>query len=66
MIMQSAFFKLAKVIPLDEAVGYMKDQIKKAYGKKGDKLVNMNNAAVDAGIEKLVKIRCSDFLGRGT
>ncbi len=56
MIMQSAFFNLAKVIPLDEAVGYMKDQIKKAYGKKGDKLVNMNNASVDAGIDKLVKI----------
>lgn len=56
MVMQSAFFKLAKVIPLDEAVGYMKDQIKKTYGKKGDKLVNMNNAAVDAGIEKMIKI----------
>jgi len=56
MIMQSAFFNLAKVIPLDEAVGYMKDQIQKAYGLKGEKLVNMNNASVDAGIEKLVKI----------
>ncbi len=56
MVMQSAFFKLANVIPLEEAVGYMKDQIKKAYGKKGDKLVNMNNAAVDAGIEKMVQI----------
>ncbi|HEX3030658.1 MAG TPA: pyruvate:ferredoxin (flavodoxin) oxidoreductase, partial [Bacillota bacterium] len=56
MIMQSAFFNLAKVIPLEEAVGYMKDQIKKAYSKKGDKIVNMNNAAVDAGIGKLVKI----------
>lgn len=56
MIMQSAFFNLAKVIPLDEAVGYMKDQIKRAYSKKGDKVVNMNNAAVDAGIGKLVKI----------
>lgn len=56
MIMQSAFFNLAKVIPLDEAVGYMKDQIEKAYSKKGDKVVSMNNAAVDAGIGKLVKI----------
>jgi len=61
MVMQSAFFKLAKVIPLEEAVGYMKDQIKKTYGKKGDKLVNMNNAAVDAGIEKLVKIDVPAF-----
>jgi pyruvate-ferredoxin/flavodoxin oxidoreductase len=56
MIMQAAFFKLARVIPIDEAVGYMKDQIMKAYGKKGDKVVNMNNAAVDAGISNLVKI----------
>lgn len=56
MIMQSAFFKLARVIPIDEAVGYMKNAIKKAYGKKGDKVVNMNNASVDAGIQNLVKI----------
>lgn len=56
MIMQSAFFKLAKVIPIEEAVDYMKAQIKKAYSKKGDKVVNMNNAAVDAGIDKLVRI----------
>lgn len=56
MIMQAAFFKLSRVIPIDEAVGYMKDQIMKAYGKKGDKVVNMNNAAVDAGIGNLVKI----------
>jgi pyruvate-ferredoxin/flavodoxin oxidoreductase len=56
MIMQSAFFTLSKVIPIDEAVGYMKDQIKKAYGRKGEKVVNMNNSAVDAGINNLVKI----------
>lgn len=56
MIMQAAFFKLARVIAIDEAVGYMKDQIKKTYGKKGDKIVNMNNGAVDAGIGNLVKI----------
>ncbi len=56
MIMQSAFFNLAKVIPSDEAVGYMKGAIQKAYGKKGDKIVSMNNAAVDAGIHNVVKI----------
>jgi pyruvate-ferredoxin/flavodoxin oxidoreductase len=56
MIMQSAFFKLAEVIPMEEAVGYLKDSIKKAYGKKGDKIVNMNNEAVDKGIDALVKI----------
>ena len=56
MIMQSAFFNLAKVIPVEEAVGYMKDQVEKAYGLKGDKIVNMNNASIDAGIDNLVKI----------
>jgi len=56
MIMQAAFFKLSRVIAIDEAVGYMKAQIQKAYGKKGDKVVNMNNGAVDAGIGNLVKI----------
>lgn len=56
MIMQSAFFKLAKVIPLDDAVQYMKEAIKKTYGKKGDKIVNMNYEAVDKGIGALQKI----------
>jgi len=56
MIMQSAFFNLAKVIPSDEAVGYMKGAIQKAYGKKGDKIVSMNNASVDVGIHNVVKI----------
>jgi len=57
MIMQAAFFKLAKVIPLDDAVKYMKEAIKKTYGKKGEKIVNMNYRAVDKGIESLKKIK---------
>ncbi|MEN6315049.1 MAG: pyruvate:ferredoxin (flavodoxin) oxidoreductase [Clostridiaceae bacterium] len=56
MIMQSAFFKLAKIIPLDDAVKYMKDAILQTYGKKGEKIVNMNYLAVDKGIEALRKI----------
>ena len=56
MICQSAFFKLADIIPVEDAVGYLKDSIKKTYGKKGDKVVNMNYAAVDKGIDALVKI----------
>jgi len=56
MIMQSAFFKLADVIPVDEAVGYMNAAIVKSYGKKGDAVVNMNKAAVEKGITGLVKI----------
>ncbi|KJS16981.1 MAG: pyruvate-flavodoxin oxidoreductase [Peptococcaceae bacterium BRH_c4b] len=56
MIMQSAFFKLANVIPINEAVGYLKDSIKKAYGKKGENIVNMNYASVDKGLTELVKV----------
>ena len=56
MIMQSAFFKLADVIPLDDAVKYLKDSIYKSYGRKGDKIVALNNQAVDLGIEKLAKV----------
>lgn len=56
MVMQAAFFKLAEVIPLEEAVSKLKDAIVKAYGKKGEKIVAMNHKAVDQGIEALVKI----------
>ena len=56
MIMQSAFFKLAEIIPQEEATEYLKASIKKAYGKKGDKVVNMNYEAVEAGMNSLVKI----------
>ena len=53
MIMQSAFFKLADVIPVEEATGYLKDSIVKSYGKKGESIVNMNYEAVDRGIANL-------------
>jgi pyruvate-ferredoxin/flavodoxin oxidoreductase len=55
-ILQSAFFKLAKIISIEEAVKHMKDAILKSYGNKGDKVVNMNYKAVDFGIEKLKKV----------
>ncbi|MDR0466726.1 MAG: pyruvate:ferredoxin (flavodoxin) oxidoreductase, partial [Deltaproteobacteria bacterium] len=57
MIMQTAFFKLAKVIPFDEAAAMLKDSIKHAYGSKGDKVVNMNIAAVDKALEALVEVK---------
>jgi pyruvate:ferredoxin (flavodoxin) oxidoreductase, homodimeric len=60
MIMQAAFFKLANVIPIDDAVKYLKESIQKTYGKKGEKIVEMNNTAVDKGIESLVKISVPD------
>ncbi|BAF59550.1 MAG: pyruvate:ferredoxin (flavodoxin) oxidoreductase [Pelotomaculum sp.] len=56
MIMQSAFFKLANVIPVEDAVEELKRTIKKTYGKKGEKIVNMNFAAVDKGVDALIKI----------
>ncbi|WP_353894545.1 pyruvate:ferredoxin (flavodoxin) oxidoreductase [Proteinivorax hydrogeniformans] len=56
MIMQAAFFKLAEVIPLEDAVKYLKDAISDVYGKKGEKIVSMNHKAVDAGIEKLRRV----------
>jgi pyruvate-ferredoxin/flavodoxin oxidoreductase len=56
MIMQAAFFKLANVIPVDEAIGYLKNSVVKAYGKKGQNIVDMNNAAIDRGVDSLVKV----------
>ena len=53
MVMQSAFFKIANIIPIDTAVNYLKDAIVKSYGKKGQNIVDMNNGAVDKGIEAL-------------
>ncbi|MGW8188021.1 MAG: pyruvate:ferredoxin (flavodoxin) oxidoreductase, partial [Desulfobacterales bacterium] len=57
MIMQTAFFKLANVIPVDDALGYLKDQIQKLFGKKSQKIVDMNYAAVDKTLEHLVEIK---------
>jgi pyruvate-ferredoxin/flavodoxin oxidoreductase len=56
MIMQSAFFKLAKVIPVEQAVELLKKSVEKTYGKKGQKIVEMNNTAIDKGIDALVKV----------
>ncbi len=56
MIMQAAFFKLANVVPVEDAVQYLKDSIVKTYGKKGQNIIDMNWKAVDAGIEALVKV----------
>lgn len=55
-IMQSAFFKLVNIIPFDDAQKYMKDFAKKSYGKKGDKVVEMNYQAIDQGAGNLVKV----------
>jgi pyruvate-ferredoxin/flavodoxin oxidoreductase len=56
MVMQAVFFNLANVIPVDQALAYLKDSIEKMYGKKGQEIVEMNQAAVDKAIEALVQV----------
>ncbi|PRR75402.1 pyruvate:ferredoxin (flavodoxin) oxidoreductase [Clostridium thermopalmarium] len=56
MIMQAGFFKLSNVIPVEDAIKYLKDAVVASYGKKGQDIVDMNHAAIDKGIEALVKI----------
>ena len=51
MIMQTVFFKLSSVLPVDEAVTHLKKAIEKAYGKKGEKVVQMNYDGVDAALD---------------
>ena len=56
-ILQSAFFKLAGVMPIEDAVRYMKEAAKKSYGKKGDAVVEMNYKAIDAGLDALHEVQ---------
>ena len=55
-ILQSAFFKIADIIPAEEAKTLMKEAAKKSYSKKGQAIVDMNYAAIDAGMENLKKV----------
>ncbi len=55
-ICQAAFFKLAQVIPVDDAIKYMKKAIDKSYGNKGEEIVKMNYAAVDAGVDAIREV----------
>ncbi len=57
MIMQTVFFKLSNVLPIDEAIQYLKDAIAKTYGKKGQSVIQMNWKAVDASLQGLHEIR---------
>ena len=61
LILQAAFFKLADVMPVDDAVRYMKEAAQKTYAKKGEKVVAMNQAAVDAGINSPIKVNVPAF-----
>ena len=55
-VLQSAFFSLAKIIDVDDAIKYMKDAAFKSYGSRGDEVVKMNNDAIDRGSDAFVKI----------
>ena len=55
-ILQSAFFKLANIMPKEDAIRYMKEAAKKSYSKKGEAVVEMNYKAIDAGADALHKV----------
>ena len=55
-VLQSAFFKLANIIPIEDAIKYMKDAATASYSKKGDAIVKMNHDAIDAGCNQVVEI----------
>lgn len=55
-VLQSAFFKLAAIIPEEEAIDLMKKAAKATYGRKGDKIVQMNYDAIDAGAKQVVEV----------
>jgi pyruvate-ferredoxin/flavodoxin oxidoreductase len=57
MIMQTAFFKLANVLPVEEAVSLLKNEIVNMFGKKGEMIVKMNHDAVDKTLDNLVEIK---------
>lgn len=57
MVMQAAFFKLANVIPVDQALGFLKGSVETLYGRKGQYIVAMNVSAIDQGATALQEIR---------
>jgi pyruvate-ferredoxin/flavodoxin oxidoreductase len=57
MVMQTVFFKLSNVIPIDQAIQYLKEAIEKTYGKKGKNIVEMNWKAVDAALDSVKEIQ---------
>jgi pyruvate-ferredoxin/flavodoxin oxidoreductase len=57
VIMQTAFFKISDIVPLDKAVVAIKDAIRKTYGKRGEKVIEMNNAAVDKAVDRVYEVK---------
>jgi len=66
MIMQTCFFKLANVLPIEEAIELLKADIQKTFGKKGDHIVAMNINAVDNTLDKLVEVIVPDSWGQAS
>lgn len=60
VIMQTAFFKISNIIGIDTALEAIKDAIRKTYGKKGEKVVEMNNAAVDGTLDRIFEVKVPD------
>ena len=60
ILMQVAFFKLAQIIPLEKAEKYLRDAVVEAYGHKGSKIIEMNNAAITQGLQATVKVAVPD------
>ena len=56
-VLQSAFFKLANIIPAEDAIRYMKEAATASYGKKGEHIVKMNHDAIDAGAQNIVEVK---------
>jgi len=63
VIMQTAFFKISDIIPLETAIAEIKDAIVKSYGKAGEKVVNMNQAAVDVALENIHEVTAGSVGG---
>ncbi len=59
-ILQSAFFKLSNIMPIEKAKKLMKEAAYKSYSKKGEEIVNMNYAAIDAGADSVVEVKIKD------
>ena len=57
MVMQAGFFKLSGILPIDDAVKYLKEEVVNSYGAKGQNIVDMNNAAIDKGVELVHEVK---------
>jgi len=60
MVMQTVFFKLVNVIPFEDATEYLREAIKKNYGKQGEKVVQMNFQAIDEAVKRIQEVNYPD------